>query len=254
MFTKKSKPAQAAGRAGVGEGTARRRRGRPSGTTAQGHATRQNLYETALDLIASRGYEHTTMRDVAEAAGVSVGLLYRYFPNKRAVVLALYDELSLEHVAKASGAPAGTWATRFLFVLEAAIAVLRPHRRTLSAMIPVMVSAESDGLFGSETAFSRHRVQRLFLDAVVGAKDAPRGELAPATGRLLYLVHLAVILWWLLDRSPGQRATTALVGLIKQTLPMAAMALRLRRVGHLVMAGDQLFDEALLLEADSVRL
>ena len=37
-----------------------------------------------------------------------------------------------------------------------------------------------------------------------------RGDLAAALGRLLYLVHLAVLLWWLLDKSPRQRATTGL--------------------------------------------
>ena len=84
-----------------------------------------------------------------------------------------------------------------------------------------------------------------------GAKDAPKGELAPALGRLLYLVHLAIILWWLLDRSPNQRATTALVALTKQLLPMASLALKIKRVGAMVIAGDRLFAEALLGEAGS---
>lgn len=82
----------------------------------------------------------------------------------------------------------------------------------------------------------------------MGAKDAPRGELAAALGRLLYLVHLAVILWWLLDRSPNQRATTALVALTRQILPMASLALKIKRVGAMVLTGDKLFAEALLAE------
>jgi AcrR family transcriptional regulator len=241
MFTKNSKSAR------NGPNGARKR-GRPPGTTALGETTRQKLYETAVGLIAERGYEKTTLRDVADAAGVSVGLLYRYFPNKRAVMLSLYDELSLEQLARANDMPGGAWRDRFLFTLEASLSVLRPHRRTLSALIPVMISNEPDGLFGSATAFSRHRVQRVFQDAVVGAKDAPRGELAAALGRLLYLVHLAVILWWLLDRSPSQRATSALVALTKQILPMASLALKIKRVGAVVLSGDKLFAEALLAE------
>jgi AcrR family transcriptional regulator len=225
-----------------------RKRGRPPGSTALGETTRQKLYVTAIGLIAERGYERATLREVADAAGVSAGLLYRYFPNKRAVMLALYDELSLDQLARANAMPNGAWRDRFLFTLEASLSVLQPHRRTLSALIPVMISNEPDGLFGSATAFSRHRVQRVFQDAVVGAKDAPRGELAPALGRLLYLVHLAVILWWLLDRSPNQRATTALVALTKQILPMASLALKIKRVGAMVLSGDKLFAEALLAE------
>ena len=60
---------------------ATRRRGRPAGPTAQGVAARARLYETAIRMIAKRGYEATTLRDIAAEAGVSVGLLYRYFPS-----------------------------------------------------------------------------------------------------------------------------------------------------------------------------
>jgi AcrR family transcriptional regulator len=241
MFTKNSKSGE------IGPEKPRGR-GRPRGTTPLGETTRQKLYETAIGLIAERGYAETTLRDVADKAGVSAGLLYRYFPNKRAVMLALYDQLSLEQLARAEAMPHGSWRDRFLFTLELSLSVLEPHRRTISALIPVMISAEPDGLFGSETAFSRQRVQRVFQDAVVGAKDAPKGELAPALGRLLYLLHLAVILWWLLDRSPSQRATKALVALTKQVLPMASLALKVKRVGAIVLAGDKLFAEALLAE------
>ena len=242
MFTKNVKSAE-------NREAAPRRRGRPAGPTSQGLAAQQKLYDTAIALIAERGYERTTMRDVADQAGVSVGLLYRYFPNKRAVVMSLYDVLSQEQSARAADLAKGAWRVRFVFAHDASLSVLRPHRRTLSALIPVMVSADADGLFGSATAFSRQRVQSVFQDAVVGAKDAPKGELAAALGRLLYLVHLAVILWWLLDRSPSQRATGGLVGLIKQLLPMASLALKVKRVGALVMTGDELFGQALLRES-----
>src|SRR6185369_9902388 len=66
-----------------------RKRGRPPGLTAEGEAARKRLYRTAIALIGERGYEATTLRAVAARAGVSPALLYRYFPNKRALVMAL---------------------------------------------------------------------------------------------------------------------------------------------------------------------
>ena len=230
MFTKKSK----------------RKRGRPVGETAQGAAARQRLYSTAIQLIGERGFSNTTLREVAGRANVSVGLLYRYFPSKQAIVLALYDELSTEQAARAAAIPRGKWRDRFLFTLETSLTILRPHRQTLAALIPVLVSNEPDGLFSSTTAFSRERVQRLYQDAVVGASDAPRDEVAAALGRLLYLAHLAVVLWWLLDKSPEQRATRALVRLMSGALPAAALTLRLPKVGTFILAGDRLFQEALI--------
>ena len=88
-----------------------RKRGRPPGRTPQGAAARDRLYATATQLIAARGYEATTLRDIAKEAGVSVGLLYRYFPSKQAVVIALYDQLSSEYAQQAASIPSGLSTT-----------------------------------------------------------------------------------------------------------------------------------------------
>jgi AcrR family transcriptional regulator len=199
-------------------------------------------------LIGERGYEAATLRDVAMRAGVSPALLYRYFPNKRSVVLALYDQLS-ETFAQQAAMPRGKWRERFVFALELSLRVLGPHRVTLRALAPVMVGDADEGVFAKNTAFSRKRVQSIFEEAVVGATDAPKRSLAESLGHLLYLAHLGVILWWLLDRSPGQRATKALVALIRQLLPSATLTLHLRAVRGFVQSADALFREGLLGEA-----
>jgi AcrR family transcriptional regulator len=235
MFTEKSKPG---------------RRGRPPGLTAEGEAARKRLFRIAIQLIDERGYEAATLRAVAARAGVSAALLYRYFPSKRAVVLTLYDELSEAFARQAAALPPGRWRDRFVHALELSLAVLGPHRVTLRALAPVMVGDTEEGVFAERTAFSRARVQRAFHDAVAGASDAPAARLAGALGRLLYLLHLAVILWWLLDRSPRQRATSALVRLLARVLPSASLALRLPAVRGFVTSADALFEQALLGQAE----
>ena len=222
-----------------------RPRGRPPGPTAQGAAAKQRLYQTAITLMSKRGYEMTTLRDVARQAGVSVGLLYRYFPSKRAVIVALYDELSADFARRALAMPSGKWRERFIFTLKASLQSLEPHRMTLRALIPVLVGDPEEGLFAESAAFSRLRVQAVFQEAVVGATDAPARPLAESVGRLLYLVHLAVLLWWLLEKSAKQRATRSLVSLMQDVLPSAALTLRLPPVRRFVMAMDALVLEAL---------
>jgi AcrR family transcriptional regulator len=222
-----------------------RKRGRPQGQTAQGAAARDRLYATAMRLIAQRGYESTTLRDIAKEARVSVGLLYRYFPGKQAVIIALYDELSADYARQAASMQPGRWRDRFVFALETSLHVLQPHRVALRALIPVLVGDPDDGVFAAGTAFSRQRVQRVFEEAVVGSSDAPKAPLAEALGRLLYLVHLAVLLWWLLDKSSKQRATVALVALTQQLLPSAALTLRLPPIRRFVIAMDELIREGL---------
>jgi AcrR family transcriptional regulator len=231
MFTENSKP---------------RKRGRPAGRTAEGDATRARLYDTAVRLIGEQGYEATTLRDVAKRSGVSAGLLYRYFPSKRSVVLALYDQLSDTFARDATDMAPGKWRDRFLYALETSLRSLGPHRVTLRALVPVMVGDVEEGLFAQSTAFSRLRVQAIFERAVAGATDAPAPKLADALGRLLYLVHLGVILWWLLDTSSGQRATHGLLALWRRMLPSVSVALRLSLVRGAVQSADMLFREALL--------
>ena len=223
----------------------KRTRGRPPGRTAQGAAARDRLYATAMQLIATRGYEATTLREIAQAAGVSVGLLYRYFPSKQAVVIALYDQLSADYARQAAALPPGKWRDRFVFALRTSLDVLKPHRVALRALTPVLVGDPKEGIFSASTAFSRLRVQQIFEHAVVGSSDAPKQPLAAALGRLLYLVHLAVLLWWLLDKSANQRATAALVSLTQQLLPSAALSLRVPPVRRFLVSFDELVREAL---------
>jgi AcrR family transcriptional regulator len=222
-----------------------RRPGRPPGQTLQGVAARDRLYGTAMQLIAARGYGATTLRDIAHEAGVSVGLLYRYFPSKQAVVIALYDELSADYARRTVTMPAGRWRERFIFALTASLEVLAPHRLALRALTPVLVGDPDEGIFSASTAFSRIRVQHVFEHAVAGASDAPKPPLGAALGRLLYLIHLAVLLWWLLDKSAHQRTTTALVSLVRQLLPSAALALRVPPVRRFLIAVDELVRDGL---------
>ena len=44
----------------------------------------------SLALFAERGFHGTRVPDIAERAGVAVGTIYRYFPNKEALVNAVY--------------------------------------------------------------------------------------------------------------------------------------------------------------------
>src|SRR5437763_1348519 len=55
----------------------------------------QNMVETILEatarLLVRDGYEATNTNRIAETAGISVGSLYQYFPNKEALITALIN-------------------------------------------------------------------------------------------------------------------------------------------------------------------
>ncbi|MFF3326542.1 TetR family transcriptional regulator [Streptomyces sp. NPDC002889] len=73
-------------------GTAPRRRGRPARTAAgEGPGARERILEAARTEFAERGYEKTTVRGIARAAGVDAALVHHYFGTKDAVFAAAIE-------------------------------------------------------------------------------------------------------------------------------------------------------------------
>src|SRR5688572_17157211 len=50
------------------------------------NATRQRILDEAKKRFAQQGFEATTTRDIACAAGIAVGTLFNYFPTKESIV------------------------------------------------------------------------------------------------------------------------------------------------------------------------
>jgi len=61
---------------------------------ARGQATFERILDTTADLLESVGVEVLTTNLIAQAAEVNVATLYQYFPNKQAVLLALFERQS----------------------------------------------------------------------------------------------------------------------------------------------------------------
>jgi len=57
-----------------------------------GDRTRQHILDVALDLFSERGFEGASIRDLAEALGMTKSALYYHFANKDAIVLAIVGE------------------------------------------------------------------------------------------------------------------------------------------------------------------
>src|SRR5438132_1312149 len=55
---------------------------------------RDALLQSALALFAERGYEQTSIEDIAHQAGVAVGGFYQHFTSKRQILLVLMDRRS----------------------------------------------------------------------------------------------------------------------------------------------------------------
>jgi AcrR family transcriptional regulator len=68
-----------------------RRRGRPP--KADAGDTKAELLQAALELFAAKGFEGTSVRDIARAVGLSESVLYAHFDSKRAIFDAVFAQL-----------------------------------------------------------------------------------------------------------------------------------------------------------------
>src|SRR6266850_6989979 len=57
---------------------------------------RSQILEAAMVCFAKRGFHQASMHDISAEAGISVGLIYRYFENKEAVIAAMADRHKAE--------------------------------------------------------------------------------------------------------------------------------------------------------------
>jgi AcrR family transcriptional regulator len=79
---------------------------------------RSQILEAAMTCFAECGFHQTSMHDISAEAGISVGLIYRYFKNKEEVIAALASEHKkdiAELLERAGEAPTLLEAMEILF-------------------------------------------------------------------------------------------------------------------------------------------
>ena len=68
---------------------------------ARSQATVEAILTATAHILTEAGYDHFTTNRVAEQAGVSIGSLYQYFPNKESLLLALAEDYANQMVSLA---------------------------------------------------------------------------------------------------------------------------------------------------------
>lgn len=192
---------------------------RSDSLTPKARRTREHILTTALALFAEKGYGETTLRDIAGAAGVSLGLAYRYFARKEELILALYQRLAGELEEEVRAMPPAPMAERFAGAVGSCLRRLGSHRDALGALFAVGLAPDSEmAVLGESAAGVRDVVWRVYHEVVRGASDKPRPRQEEQIATLFYAAHLLFVLFWLQDRTPGQRATAELIGFAEEML------------------------------------
>jgi AcrR family transcriptional regulator len=111
---------------------------------------RARLLTAASKVFARKRYSETSIKDITDAAGISVGSFYSYFENKEDIVASLYDAMTAMSIEAASAAAQGMSrgvARRFAYALASVVSVYLQHADlstiVMHACIGINISLES---------------------------------------------------------------------------------------------------------------
>ncbi len=172
-------------------------RKQPSQARAQN--TVEAIVEATARILEDDGHRGFTTNAVAERAGVSIGTLYQYFPNKDALVGALIGRETSLLVGDAEVACAQESGPVALdMLIDAAVA----HQLRRPALARLLDFEESRLPFDADTRQVRDRFRTILLHLLARPDLPPQANLATATA------DVAAIIQGMLDAA-GERGETA---------------------------------------------
>jgi len=183
-------------------------------STARAEDTRRRIYDAALDLFREKGFEQTTMRDIAARTGVALGGAYYYFASKEAIVLAFYEEMQESSHEEILEAMRGhkKLKDRLRCVLQKRFELLAPNRKFCDALFRHAPDSKDPlSPFSEETRKIRERAIEHLRVAAEGGDIKIPADLNARLPHLLWMYQMALILFWLYDRSPRQERTWQLM-------------------------------------------
>ncbi|MET8558848.1 TetR family transcriptional regulator [Streptomyces sp. NPDC004959] len=195
----------------------------------KGEQTRALIIETALRLFRERGYDKTTMRAIAQEAGVSVGNAYYYFAGKEHLVQGFYDRIVAEHAVAVRPVLDGErdFEKRFLGVLRAWLEVAAPYHGFAGQFFKNAADPDSPlSPFSPESEPARDVSLDIHREVLAGSRAKVTPELADALPELMWLAQMGLVLYWVFDRSEGNEKTYRLA---ERAARLTAHGVRLSR-------------------------
>jgi AcrR family transcriptional regulator len=180
---------------------------------AKSDETRAKITETAIESFRERGYDQTTIRLIADEAGISVGNAYYYFPTKNHLVQELYIRVQADHLERVHAAFGSSTdiAKRLEVALLTGLEATGPYHDSAPGFLAAAISPTSAvSPFGTDAAASRAMAIQVFQEVVDGSTNAIPADLKRQLPELLWLAYMGLTLFWVYDNSDGQAKTRAL--------------------------------------------
>ncbi|MFE5187279.1 TetR/AcrR family transcriptional regulator [Streptomyces sp. NPDC056628] len=177
-------------------------------TPSKSEQTRALILETAMRLFQERGYDKTTMRAIAQEAGVSVGNAYYYFEGKEHLIQGFYDRIAAEHRAAVRDilARETDLEARLAGVLRAWLDIATPYHEFAVQFFKNAADPDSPlSPFSQESEHARQEAIGIHRQVLSGAtRTKVPEELRDILPELMWLSQMGLVLYWIFDRTEGR--------------------------------------------------
>ena len=174
-------------------------------------ATRRRILEAATGLFVSDGWQNTTTRGIALAAGIATGTLFNYFPTKEAIAASLVAE-ALERAGeefRSGRHPENSLEADLFTLIWCGLRGLREFRKFLAPASETIFSPLARQ--SPDSPGDAIRVDHLELVQSIVTSHGLPASLPAVTVQLYWTLYLGVFAYWAADESPGQEDTLALL-------------------------------------------
>ena len=146
------------------------------------------LERAALGLFVERGYDATTVAEIAERAGLTKSTFFRHFADKREVLFGGQDMLTeLFSDAVRTAPPSATTAGCLAAALESAAAAFTPDRHDLAPQRRAVIAANSE--LQERELLKRARLSAAMADGLrARGADDTTAHLAAEVGVLAFAI------------------------------------------------------------------
>jgi AcrR family transcriptional regulator len=195
-------------------------------STGKGEQTRHHIFECALALFREKGFDATTMQQVANRARVAKSAAYYYFPSKEAIVQAYYEvvQAEQERICNEVFADRMDLKSRLAIAMHSKFDLAKKDRKLLGVVFRYTGEPQHPlSCLGKGTAEIRRRAMAIFQDAI-STERLPKdlGELLPLA---LWALQMGLLVLFLYDDSPDQQRTRKTAdGALQLTVKLLAVA------------------------------
>ncbi|MFD5710594.1 TetR/AcrR family transcriptional regulator [Streptomyces pharetrae] len=211
--------------------------------------TRALILETAMRLFQERGYDKTTMRAIAQEAGVSVGNAYYYFAGKEHLIQGFYDRIAADHQAAVREilARESDLEARLAGVLKAWLDVASPYHEFAVQFFKNAADPDSPlSPFSPESEHAREEAISVHRDVLAGAtRTKVPEELRDILPELMWLSQMGLCLYWIFDRTEGRERSYRLAERGARLTARGVSLARFRVLRPLVREVHELFTDFL---------